>query len=130
MMIDARKQFEKEPKSFGNKRNRMTDTHRAWIKDAIARLEERLRRRAGQDLPHGRTSPTTRSVLSSGSSTNTTSRQSSPSPTRKSFTAANLKKEQAVLRQRPDIPGAPEDRRERRRPWNSYSSPKDNAAKS
>ncbi len=31
MIIDARKQFEKEPKSFGNKRNRMTDGHRAWI---------------------------------------------------------------------------------------------------
>ena len=33
MLIDARKQFEKEPKSFGNKRNRMTDAHRDWIKD-------------------------------------------------------------------------------------------------
>lgn len=32
MIIDARKQFEKEPKSFGNKRNRMTDGHRQWIK--------------------------------------------------------------------------------------------------
>jgi type I restriction enzyme M protein len=31
MLIDARKQFEKEPKSFGNKRNRISDTHRAWI---------------------------------------------------------------------------------------------------
>jgi type I restriction enzyme M protein len=31
MIIDARKQFEKEPKSFGNKRNRMTNAHRAWI---------------------------------------------------------------------------------------------------
>ena len=31
MLIDARKQFEKEPKSFGNKRNRITDAHRAWI---------------------------------------------------------------------------------------------------
>ncbi len=31
MLIDARQQFEKEPKSFGNKRNRITDTHRAWI---------------------------------------------------------------------------------------------------
>lgn len=31
MIIDARKQFEKEPKSFGNKRNRITDTHRGWI---------------------------------------------------------------------------------------------------
>lgn len=31
MIIDARKQFEKEPKSFGNKRNRITDIHRLWI---------------------------------------------------------------------------------------------------
>jgi type I restriction enzyme M protein len=31
MLIDGRKQFEKEPKSFGNKRNRMTDAHRQWI---------------------------------------------------------------------------------------------------
>ena len=33
MIIDARKQFEKEPKSFGNKRNRMTDAHRKWIEE-------------------------------------------------------------------------------------------------
>ena len=33
MLIDARKQFEKEPKSFGNKRNRMTDAHRARINE-------------------------------------------------------------------------------------------------
>jgi hypothetical protein len=31
MLIDARQQFEKEPKSFGNKRNRITDAHRQWI---------------------------------------------------------------------------------------------------
>ncbi len=33
MLIDARKQFEKEPKSFGSKRNRITDVHRAWIEE-------------------------------------------------------------------------------------------------
>lgn len=33
MLIDARKQFEKEPKSFGNKRNRITDAHRVWIEE-------------------------------------------------------------------------------------------------
>jgi len=33
MLIDARRQFEKEPKSFGNKRNRMTDVHRQWIEE-------------------------------------------------------------------------------------------------
>lgn len=31
MLIDGRKQYEKEPKSFGNKRNRITDIHRAWF---------------------------------------------------------------------------------------------------
>ncbi len=33
-IIDARDQYEKEPKSFGNKRNRMTESHRHWVKDA------------------------------------------------------------------------------------------------
>ncbi len=33
-IIDAREQYEKEPKSFGNKRNRMTDSHRQWVKEA------------------------------------------------------------------------------------------------
>jgi type I restriction enzyme M protein len=33
MLIDARRQYEKEPKSFGNKRNRMTDAHRRWIEE-------------------------------------------------------------------------------------------------
>ncbi len=31
LIINAREQFEKEPKSFGNKRNRITDNHRKWI---------------------------------------------------------------------------------------------------
>src|SRR5947209_1724629 len=33
MIIDSRKQFEKEPKAFSNKRNRMTDAHRQWIEE-------------------------------------------------------------------------------------------------
>jgi len=33
-IIDAREQYEKEPKSFGNKRNRMNDGHRQWVKEA------------------------------------------------------------------------------------------------
>ena len=47
MIIDARQQFEKEPKSFGNKRNRMTDAHRQWI-------EERYHKgwKAGYDDEH------------------------------------------------------------------------------
>ena len=31
LIINARHQFEKEPKSFGNKRNRITDDNRKWI---------------------------------------------------------------------------------------------------
>ncbi len=31
MLIDARQQYEKEPKAFGSKRNRMVDVHRQWI---------------------------------------------------------------------------------------------------
>lgn len=34
MLIDARKQYEKEPKAFASKRNRMTDTHRQWIEQS------------------------------------------------------------------------------------------------
>ena len=37
MLIDARQQFEKEPKSFGNKRHRITDAHRAWIEERYAK---------------------------------------------------------------------------------------------
>ena len=33
MLIDARQQFEKEPKAFASKRNRMTDAHRQWIEE-------------------------------------------------------------------------------------------------
>jgi len=33
MLIDARQQFEKEPKAFSYKRNRMTDAHRAWVEE-------------------------------------------------------------------------------------------------
>jgi type I restriction enzyme M protein len=42
-IIDAREQFEKEPKSFGNKRNRMTDAHRAWINNAYQQNWDRTR---------------------------------------------------------------------------------------
>src|SRR2546422_5963526 len=33
MIIDARRQFEKEPKALSKKRNRMTDAHRRWIEE-------------------------------------------------------------------------------------------------
>ncbi|GAW86557.1 type I restriction enzyme M protein [Bathymodiolus platifrons methanotrophic gill symbiont] len=31
LIINARQQYEKEPKAFGNKRNRLSDEHRHWI---------------------------------------------------------------------------------------------------
>ena len=37
MLIDAREQYEKEPKSFGNKRNRITDEHRQWMEERYHR---------------------------------------------------------------------------------------------
>ena len=55
MLVDARQQFEKEPKSFGNKRNRITDAHRGWIEGALPRrLGRGLHRCTGEGLPwHG-----------------------------------------------------------------------------
>jgi len=35
-IINAREQFEKEPKSFGNKRNRITNDNRQWIHDQFS----------------------------------------------------------------------------------------------
>jgi type I restriction enzyme M protein len=40
LIINAREQFEKEPKSFGNKRNRITDTNRQWINDQYEAWED------------------------------------------------------------------------------------------
>ena len=40
LIINARNQFEKEPKSFGNKRNRITDNHRNWIHDQFESWKE------------------------------------------------------------------------------------------
>lgn len=40
LIINARQQFEKEPKSFGNKRNRITDDHRTWIQKQFKTWKE------------------------------------------------------------------------------------------
>lgn len=40
LIINARQQFEKEPKSFGNKRNRITDDHRTWIQQQFKAWNE------------------------------------------------------------------------------------------
>lgn len=39
LIINARDQFEKEPKSFGNKRNRITENHRKWIRNQFHNWE-------------------------------------------------------------------------------------------
>ena len=94
MLIDARQQFEKEPKSFGNKRNRMTDAHRAWIEERYQDgWKPELRRRARQDLPKEDFAYHKVSVVfwqfdeHDKPATIT-------EPYEKAFTAANLKKEQ------------------------------------
>lgn len=40
LIINARDKFEKEPKSFGNKRNLITKEHRAWIQSEFENREE------------------------------------------------------------------------------------------
>ncbi|WP_026778206.1 type I restriction-modification system subunit M [Polaribacter sp. Hel_I_88] len=40
LIINARNQFEKEPKSFGNKRNRITDENRKWINEQFKNWTE------------------------------------------------------------------------------------------
>lgn len=40
LIINARDQYEKEPKSFGNKRNRITDAHREWINQKFQDWQE------------------------------------------------------------------------------------------
>lgn len=40
LIINARSHYEKEPKSFGNKRNRISNKNRKWIDDQFANWEE------------------------------------------------------------------------------------------
>ena len=40
LIINAREKFEKEQKSFGNKRNKINNDHRAWINDQYQTWEE------------------------------------------------------------------------------------------
>lgn len=40
LIINARDKFEKEPKSFGNKRHRITDKHRKWIHKQFKNRQE------------------------------------------------------------------------------------------
>ena len=84
MLIDARQQFEKEPKSFGNKRNRMTDAHRHGSRSVTANgWSKGYHRRAGQDFPSRGLRLPQGQASSSGRPTSTTSPPSSPSLTRR-----------------------------------------------
>jgi len=94
MLIDARQQFEKEPKSFGNKRHRITDTHRAWIEKrynkgwAKGYADEQVKIFPRQDFAYHKV----RVVFWQ------TDEHDQPAiitePYEKAFTAANVKKEQ------------------------------------
>ena len=94
MLIDARQQFEKEPKSFGNKRNRITDAHRAWIeeryrdgwKKGFADEQVKIFRR--EDFAYHKVSVVFWQFDEHDKPATITE------PYEKAFTAANLKKEQ------------------------------------
>ena len=95
MLIDARQQYEKEPKSFGNKRNRITDAHRAWIEeryrqgweDGFADEQVKIFRR--EDFAYHKVSVVFWQYDEHDQPAILTE------PYDKAFTAANLKKEQA-----------------------------------
>lgn len=94
MIIDARKQFEKEPKAFANKRNRMTDAHRKWIEEHYAKgwkegySDECVKIFPREDFSYHKVSVVFWQ----------TDEHDKPAiitePYEKSFTAANVKKEQ------------------------------------
>ena len=94
MLIDARQQFEKEPKSFGNKRNRITDAHRAWIEERYRNgwdkgyADEQVKIFRREDFAYHKVSVVFWQ----------TDEHDQPAiitePYEKAFTAANLKKEQ------------------------------------
>ncbi|MEQ1626448.1 MAG: class I SAM-dependent DNA methyltransferase [Nitrospira sp.] len=93
MLIDARQQFEKEPKSFGNKRNRITDAHRVWIeeryRDGWAKdyADEHVKIFGREDFAYHKVS-----VVFWQSDENDKS-ATITEPYEKAFTAANVKKE-------------------------------------
>jgi len=94
MLIDARQQYEKEPKSFGNKRNRITDAHRTWIeqryrdgwKNGYSDDQVKIFRR--EDFAYHKVSVVFWQFDEHDQPATATE------PYEKAFTAANLKKEQ------------------------------------
>jgi type I restriction enzyme M protein len=94
MLIDARRQFEKEPKSFGNKRNRITNAHRAWIEEHYRKgwsksyADENVKIFQRKDFAYHKVSVVFWQTDEKDKPATITE------PYEKAFTAANLKKEQ------------------------------------
>ena len=94
MLIDARQQFEKEPKSFGNKRNRITDAHRIWIETRYRGgwnkdyADEQVKIFRREDFAYHKVSVVFWQFDENDQPATITE------PYEKAFTAANLKKEQ------------------------------------
>ena len=113
MLIDARQQFEKEPKSFGNKRNRITDAHRAWIEERYrdgwkkGYADEQVKIFRREDFAYHKVSVVFWQTDEHDQPAIVTE------PYEKAFTAANLEEGTGVLRQRPDLPRAHEGGEER-----------------
>ena len=94
MLIDARQQFEKEPKSFGNKRHRITDAHRAWIEERYTKgwakgyADEQVKIFPREDFAYHKVSVVFWQTDEHDQPAIVTE------PYEKAFTAANVKKEQ------------------------------------
>jgi type I restriction enzyme M protein len=94
MLIDARQQYEKEPKSFGNKRNRISDAHRAWIDERYrdgwkkGYADEQVKIFRNEDFAYHKVSVVFWKFDEHDKPATITE------PYEKAFTAANLKKEQ------------------------------------
>lgn len=94
MLIDARQQFEKEPKAFASKRNRMTDAHRAWIEERYTKgwakgfADEQVKIFQREDFAYHRVAVVFWQTDENDKPATITE------PYTKTFTAANVKKEQ------------------------------------
>lgn len=94
MLIDARQQYEKEPRAFGNKRNRMIDAHRAWIEDRYrdgwkpGHTDENVKIFRSKDFAYHKVGVVFWQLDENDQPATITE------PYEKAFTAANLKKEQ------------------------------------
>jgi type I restriction enzyme M protein len=128
MLIDARQQFEKEPKSFGNKRNRMTDGHRDWIETRYrdgwkkGYVDEHVKMFRKEDFAYHKVGVVFWQFDEHDQPATVTE------PYEKAFTAANLKREQEFYDS--DLTFRVRVRTEKgERTENLVLTPKDNAAK-